>query len=144
MLKRISSEDLAEVRELAASGEAQRIRERARVKRAELARDVGVTQAALQRWEENDRTPSGAPAIAWLRLLRRLGECRAKRVRRFCDDASSWQWTRRRRREVAGIVSDVGAFSLEVGLTSSISLPLSAARPPWRRYASAITHAPPS
>lgn len=72
MTKQSEATELAEVRRLAASGEAQSIRENARLRRAEMARSVGVTQAAFTRWETGERTPTGPQALTWLRLLRAL------------------------------------------------------------------------
>ncbi len=68
----ISVEDLAEVRQLVANGEAKRIRTEARVKRSEIARQLEVSEPAVARWEAGERMPTGRPAIEYLRILRHL------------------------------------------------------------------------
>jgi len=64
--------ELAAARRLAACGEAHRIREAAGLSLAEVAGAVGISIAALSRWETGHRRPSGAPAVAWARLLAKL------------------------------------------------------------------------
>ncbi|PZS17236.1 MAG: hypothetical protein DLM54_10030 [Acidimicrobiales bacterium] len=68
----IACEDLAEVRRLAATGAARRIREEARLSLAEVADDVGTALVNISRWELGTRRPRGPEALRWLRLLRRL------------------------------------------------------------------------
>lgn len=64
--------ELAEVRALVASGEARRIREAARLGVAEMGRAVGVSHTVILRWEANERTPRGEPALRYGRLLAAL------------------------------------------------------------------------
>jgi transcriptional regulator with XRE-family HTH domain len=63
---------LIEGRALAATGRGREIRERAGLSRAELARAAGVSAAAVSRWEDGKRTPTGESAIAYARALRRI------------------------------------------------------------------------
>lgn len=63
---------LAWVRRACRAGEACRIREAAGVTLAEVARVCRVTAAAVSYWERGQRVPSGAPALAYARLLQRL------------------------------------------------------------------------
>jgi DNA-binding transcriptional regulator YiaG len=65
---------LAEVRELVASGEAAFRRRRSRLSEADVANAVGVTAAAVSRWENGQRFPTGAPALVYGRLLKELGD----------------------------------------------------------------------
>jgi DNA-binding transcriptional regulator YiaG len=64
---------LAEVRRLAESGEARRIREDHRLSLAEAGGAVGVSAEAIRKWELGTRRPSGRSALAYLRLLKALG-----------------------------------------------------------------------
>lgn len=62
------------MRELPPSQRRQ-LRERASLSRVELAAVVGVSRPGLTKWELNTacgRTPSGAPALRYARLLARL------------------------------------------------------------------------
>jgi transcriptional regulator with XRE-family HTH domain len=70
-------EALARVRQLAASGRAREIRIEAGVSLGEIAADVGCTPTCIWRWERaddnpNGRSPTGAAAIRYLRVLERL------------------------------------------------------------------------
>jgi transcriptional regulator with XRE-family HTH domain len=58
---------LARTRELAASGEARRLRVAARISQAEVAALCGVQASAVSRWESGERVPRG-------RAARRYGE----------------------------------------------------------------------
>lgn len=60
---------IARVRRLAASGEARQRRIANRVSQAELAKDIGTSQAALSLWERGLRRPTGDTALAWLDVL---------------------------------------------------------------------------
>ena len=63
---------LVEVRTAVASGRAARIRELAGLSQAELAELVGVTPAAISRWEAGERRPTGERALAYAKALRRV------------------------------------------------------------------------
>ncbi len=60
---------LARVRAAAASGEAQRLREEARLSISEVAADCGVDQSTVWRWENGRRTPRGQAALAYGELI---------------------------------------------------------------------------
>lgn len=66
------SVELAEVRHLIESGEARRVRERARVPQSEVARDLGVHETTVAKWERGQRLPRGVVALNYGRLLRQL------------------------------------------------------------------------
>lgn len=68
----------AEVRALCANGEAKRIRESARLSRSELGRLVGTTGATVSRWEDGERRPHGARAVAYFQALRKLRQIAEK------------------------------------------------------------------
>jgi DNA-binding transcriptional regulator YiaG len=63
---------LVRVRDLAQRGQARRIRLRAGLSLAEVADPVGVTPAAVYRWEVGDRRPRGEAALRYLALLDEL------------------------------------------------------------------------
>lgn len=65
---------LSEVRQLAAAGAITEIREKAGLSQSEIARAIGVSQAALSRWESGARRPRGKPAVALALLLRKLAQ----------------------------------------------------------------------
>jgi transcriptional regulator with XRE-family HTH domain len=65
---------LIEVRQAIASGRAARIRELAGLSQQEIAGLVGVTPAAVSRWEAGDRRPTGERALSYGRVLRRIAE----------------------------------------------------------------------
>lgn len=60
---------LVEIREMAASGEARLIREKARVSVAELAEIVGINRTTLWSWESGQHTPRGEKALEWQKTL---------------------------------------------------------------------------
>jgi transcriptional regulator with XRE-family HTH domain len=60
------------VRRLARNGGARAIREGAGLSASETARIVGVSPAAISRWERGERTPRSEKAECWAQLLRRL------------------------------------------------------------------------
>jgi DNA-binding transcriptional regulator YiaG len=64
--------ELAEVRALIRTGEAQRIREANQLSLAELGRSLGCTGPAVSRWEAGDRLPRGDLAVRYGALLRQL------------------------------------------------------------------------
>jgi transcriptional regulator with XRE-family HTH domain len=64
--------DLARVRAVCRSGAARRVREAARLTKAEVGRGSGVSGPAVSRWESGDRAPTGAEALRYLRLLEKL------------------------------------------------------------------------
>lgn len=64
--------EIARVRELASSGDAKAIRERARLSRSEVARSVEVDPSTIGRWEEGLRSPQGDAAIRYGSVLREL------------------------------------------------------------------------
>jgi transcriptional regulator with XRE-family HTH domain len=61
-----------EARLAARAGIARRVRERAHLSQAELATALGVSQAALSRWEAGLRQPRGEIAERYARELRKL------------------------------------------------------------------------
>jgi DNA-binding transcriptional regulator YiaG len=63
---------LAEVRALAASGEAKAIREAANIRLAEIARAIGVSFQAVASWESGNRCPTGEHAVRYLDVLWQL------------------------------------------------------------------------
>jgi DNA-binding transcriptional regulator YiaG len=75
--KRTIAEELALIRQAAATGEAKAVRVGARLSLADLAREIGVAPSTVCRWEKGSRSPRGLPAIAYGRLLRRLRRARA-------------------------------------------------------------------
>lgn len=64
---------LAEVRALATSGAARRIRQRANLSLAEVAAACGVDQSTVHRWECGKRSPRGPAALRYAALLDALG-----------------------------------------------------------------------
>jgi transcriptional regulator with XRE-family HTH domain len=64
---------LMQARELAASGRGARLRREAGISQNELAGAIGVTGAALCRWENGERRPSGEPALRYARVLQSIG-----------------------------------------------------------------------
>lgn len=65
---------LIEARAAVKSGRAARVRELAGLSQADVAQLVGVTPAAISRWESGERRPTGDPAVAYGRALRRIAE----------------------------------------------------------------------
>jgi len=65
---------LVRVRQLAASGEARRIRQSANVSLNEIAEEVGVSLGAVWKWETGNARPTGQSALRYLRLLERLAD----------------------------------------------------------------------
>jgi len=63
---------IAAVRDKFASGRAREIRLAARVSLREEARAAGVSEAALWRYENAERVPRAAQALALARVLARL------------------------------------------------------------------------
>lgn len=63
---------LAEIRRLVKSGEAGQRRRNSPLSGADVARVVGVTPAAVSRWEHGQRLPTGAAALAYAKLLHEL------------------------------------------------------------------------
>jgi transcriptional regulator with XRE-family HTH domain len=63
---------LSKARELAASGEAARIRKRSRLHQTDVARAAGVLPSTVSRWEAGERVPHGKAAVRWARVLERL------------------------------------------------------------------------
>jgi DNA-binding transcriptional regulator YiaG len=63
---------ISRLRRMLANGEAARIRQRARITRAEAAATVGVATSTLCRWELGRRNPSACAALAYLTLLEKL------------------------------------------------------------------------
>lgn len=65
---------LARVRQLAASGEAARIRKRSCLSASAAAGAVGVSHVSMLRWEKGQRLPSGDAALRYLELLDALAQ----------------------------------------------------------------------
>lgn len=63
---------LAQVRQATASGAARELRISARLSRSEAAEFCGVDQSTIWRWENAQRTPRGAAALRYARLLETL------------------------------------------------------------------------
>lgn len=72
-------EDLAWAREMAATGEARRIRQATRSTLQDVATTCGVTHTTVIRWESGQRVPRGLPALRYARVLRMLASA-AKEV----------------------------------------------------------------
>jgi len=70
----MTATQLVRVRDLAASGKARRIRVMARLSLAEMARDLGVSDVTLSRWERGLCRPRGDAAVAYGALLDQLLE----------------------------------------------------------------------
>ena len=65
---------LIEARAAAGNGRAARIRELAGLSQAEVADLIGVTPAAISRWEAGERRPTGERAVAYGRVLRQIAQ----------------------------------------------------------------------
>jgi transcriptional regulator with XRE-family HTH domain len=65
---------LIEGRSAASTGRGARMRETAGLSQAELARLVGVTSAAISRWEAGERVPSETYSIRYARALRKIAQ----------------------------------------------------------------------
>lgn len=63
---------LALVRRLLASGEARRVREAAGLSRADIARDLGVDESTVQRWEAGARSPRAEVGLKYGEMLGEL------------------------------------------------------------------------
>jgi DNA-binding transcriptional regulator YiaG len=63
---------LADVRELAESGEARRLRLRAGLSLGEVARELRVAVPTVLRWETGERRPRGRAALRYAQLLEQL------------------------------------------------------------------------
>ena len=63
---------LVQARDLAASGRGAQLRQGAGLSQTELAETIGVTGAALCRWEGGGRRPTGEAALRYARVLQRL------------------------------------------------------------------------
>lgn len=63
---------IVEGRAAAGSGRGERLREAAGLSRAELAAIVGVSAAAVSRWEHGQRRPRGENAAAYAQALRQV------------------------------------------------------------------------
>lgn len=65
---------LARVRAAVSSGEARRLREAARLSIGEVARECGVDQSTIWRWERGFRSPRGDKALKYGELIESLRE----------------------------------------------------------------------
>jgi transcriptional regulator with XRE-family HTH domain len=65
-------DELVWIRGAAATGTARAVRETAGLSLSEVARELGVTPAAVSRWERGHRVPRGEVAVAYAALLRHL------------------------------------------------------------------------
>lgn len=63
---------LARVRQLVASGAALSIRQRSRLGRGDIAREIGSTVTTVRRWETGERVPTGDAALRYEALLQDL------------------------------------------------------------------------
>ena len=72
MRTKLTSCEILELRELVSSGRAAEIRQVAGLPRSALARDLGVAESAIWRWENGDRSPTGLHAAAYYQLLARI------------------------------------------------------------------------
>ena len=69
-MQRMTTVDrVVEVCEWIRSGYARDLREGYGLSQAEIARDVGCSQAAIVRWEKGERRPRGNNALAYHRVL---------------------------------------------------------------------------
>ncbi|MFE9601972.1 helix-turn-helix domain-containing protein [Streptomyces hokutonensis] len=72
-MKRLSVTDrVAEVCAWIESGRARELRVNSGITQSEMARTCEVTQAAVLRWERNERRPRGRNAITYHKALSRL------------------------------------------------------------------------
>lgn len=69
---RMDALQLALVRRYCLSGAARRIRESSHLSKAEVGRAAGVSGAAVSRWEDGSRAPTGPEALRYLKLLEKL------------------------------------------------------------------------
>jgi len=68
----VNVDEVVWVRRLAQNGGARVIREGVGLTASELAREVGVSPAAVSRWERGERIPRADVAERWADLLRRI------------------------------------------------------------------------
>lgn len=66
--------ELARIRSLVGTGAARPIRQNAGLSLGEIAKSIGVSPGTVLRWENRERVPHGAPAVAYGRLLATLLE----------------------------------------------------------------------
>jgi transcriptional regulator with XRE-family HTH domain len=69
---------LIEGRSAVETGRGPQLRELAGLTQAEVAELVGVTPAAISRWEAGSRVPSGPSAITYAKTLRRIEQLLTK------------------------------------------------------------------
>ena len=72
MRKSLSATEAVKLRAWLASGRAAQLRLDAGLSKAALARDAGVAESAILRWESGERRPTGLYAAAYYRTLARL------------------------------------------------------------------------
>jgi DNA-binding transcriptional regulator YiaG len=63
---------LVEIRAALATGRVRELRQRARLSQSEFARAIGVSPAAVSRWESQARQPSEESAERLVRIMRVL------------------------------------------------------------------------
>lgn len=63
---------VAKARHLLATGEAKQIRLSGHVEISAIARDLGVSQTTVWRWENGQRIPRGPVAVRYAQILERL------------------------------------------------------------------------
>lgn len=69
---------LATARRYAVTGAGARLRRSAHLSLQEIAEATGCSVTTVWRWEQGQRAPHGAPALAWARLLRELEQVQSQ------------------------------------------------------------------
>lgn len=72
MLVSMDIKEIAWARKMARSGRGRDLREAASLSLTEVALTLGVTPAALSRWERNERIPRTEAAVRYAAVLRGL------------------------------------------------------------------------
>lgn len=77
MQRSLTIEQELELRHWLTTGHALALRTGARLARTSVARDLGVAESAVWRWERGQRTPRGDYAARYYRLLLKLDRAQA-------------------------------------------------------------------